>query len=77
MQDGFLLKINVQMKVLLMLIHYYRLCQDIPIDVVYTWVNGSDPVFLNNLKAAVNELSDKSLASKEFISRFEDNEVNN
>eukprot|EP00095_Tigriopus_kingsejongensis_P002042 maker-scaffold556_size137522-snap-gene-0.27 protein:Tk02042 transcript:maker-scaffold556_size137522-snap-gene-0.27-mRNA-1 annotation:"hypothetical protein LOTGIDRAFT_238796" len=27
-----------------------RLCQYVPVDVVYTWVNGSDPVFLEDLK---------------------------
>ena len=30
-----------------------KLCQHVPIDVVYTWVNGSDPVFLKNLKKHV------------------------
>lgn len=60
---------------LIIIVTIFRLCQDIPIDVVYTWVNGSDPIFLNNLKDAINELPDKSLANKEFISRFEDNEV--
>ena len=29
---------------------YDELSQHVPIDVVYTWVNGSDPVFLKNLK---------------------------
>ena len=29
-----------------------RLCQYVPIDAVYTWVNGSDPVFLDDLKHA-------------------------
>ena len=28
-----------------MQIPYTRLCQHVPIDVVYTWVNGSDPWF--------------------------------
>ena len=33
-----------------------RLCQHVPIDVVYTWVNGSDPVFLDDLKHAKERL---------------------
>jgi len=45
-----------------------KLCQHVPIDVVYTWVNGSDPVFLENLQkhvpivdlgAAASRFSDK------------------
>lgn len=27
-----------------------KLCQNIPIDVVYTWVNGSDPILLQGLQ---------------------------
>jgi hypothetical protein len=33
-----------------------RLCQYVPIDIVYTWVNGSDPVFLDDLKHAKEKL---------------------
>lgn len=29
-----------------------KLCQYVPVDVVYTWVNGSDPEFLEDLKHA-------------------------
>lgn len=29
-----------------------RLCQYVPIDVVYTWVNGTDPKFLKELTKA-------------------------
>lgn len=45
-----------------------KLCQHVPIDVVYTWVNGSDPVFLEslqrhvpivNLGAAASRFNDK------------------
>ncbi|XP_033222982.1 N-acetylglucosamine-1-phosphotransferase subunits alpha/beta [Belonocnema kinseyi] len=45
-----------------------KLCQHVPIDVVYTWVNGSDPAFLQNLEkhvpivdinSAVSRFSDK------------------
>ena len=39
-----------------------RLCQYIPIDVVYTWVNGSDPNFLDDLKhAKEGKLSESGL----------------
>jgi UDP-N-acetylglucosamine-lysosomal-enzyme len=27
-----------------------KLCQNVPIDVVYTWVNGSDPILLQQLQ---------------------------
>ncbi|KAL0122045.1 hypothetical protein PUN28_007081 [Cardiocondyla obscurior] len=30
-----------------------KLCQHVPIDVVYTWVNGSDPAFLHSLQKHV------------------------
>ncbi|XP_054272957.1 N-acetylglucosamine-1-phosphotransferase subunits alpha/beta [Macrosteles quadrilineatus] len=33
-----------------------RLCQHFPIDVVYTWVNGSDSAFKNQLKSAEKRL---------------------
>ena len=33
-----------------------RLCQHVPIDVVYTWVNGSDPLFQDGLKHAKERL---------------------
>ena len=59
----------------MMVFAIFRLCQDTPIDVVYTWVNGSDPVFLKNLEEALNKLSDKKQPTQELISRFEDNEV--
>ncbi|XP_014676988.1 PREDICTED: N-acetylglucosamine-1-phosphotransferase subunits alpha/beta-like [Priapulus caudatus] len=32
-----------------------RLCQPVPIDVVYTWVNGSDPQMIDALKKARSE----------------------
>ncbi|XP_018363917.1 PREDICTED: N-acetylglucosamine-1-phosphotransferase subunits alpha/beta isoform X2 [Trachymyrmex cornetzi] len=31
-----------------------KLCQHVPIDVVYTWVNGSDPMFLESLQKHVS-----------------------
>ena len=36
------------------------LCQHVPIDVVYTWVNGSDPLFLDDLKHATEKLTAKA-----------------
>lgn len=44
-----------------------KLCQHVPIDVVYTWVNGSDPVFLQNLEEHVPILDINSA-----VSRFSD-----
>ncbi len=32
-----------------------NLCQYVPVDVVYTWVNGSDPLFLDDLKHRYEE----------------------
>ncbi|KAK0167264.1 hypothetical protein PV327_004686 [Microctonus hyperodae] len=44
-----------------------KLCQHVPIDVVYTWVNGSDPEFIKNLRKYVS-ISDVNAA----VSRFND-----
>ncbi|XP_046742715.1 N-acetylglucosamine-1-phosphotransferase subunits alpha/beta isoform X2 [Diprion similis] len=44
-----------------------KLCQHVPIDVVYTWVNGSDPTFLQNLEKYV-PVTDVNIAT----SRFDD-----
>ncbi|KAJ8668162.1 hypothetical protein QAD02_009825 [Eretmocerus hayati] len=41
-----------------------QLCQHVPIDVVYTWVNGSDPQFLDNLKKYVPVTSSNSAPSR-------------
>ncbi|XP_017756705.1 PREDICTED: N-acetylglucosamine-1-phosphotransferase subunits alpha/beta [Eufriesea mexicana] len=41
-----------------------KLCQHVPIDVVYTWVNGSDPVFLKNLKEHVPIMDINTAASR-------------
>ncbi|XP_011495372.1 PREDICTED: N-acetylglucosamine-1-phosphotransferase subunits alpha/beta [Ceratosolen solmsi marchali] len=41
-----------------------QLCQHVPIDVVYTWVNGSDPQFLENLKKYVSATNANSAASR-------------
>ena len=37
------------------------LCQHVPIDVVYTWVNGSDPLFLDSLKHATEKLAAETI----------------
>ncbi|KAK6644986.1 hypothetical protein RUM43_001262 [Polyplax serrata] len=53
---------------------YDKLCQKVPVDVVYTWVNGSDPKFLKDLEAALHETNDLSVLNETFTSRFEDKE---
>jgi UDP-N-acetylglucosamine-lysosomal-enzyme len=40
-----------------------KLCQNVPIDVVYTWVNGSDPILLQQLQQYRLQLQEE--ASKE------------
>ncbi|XP_043273612.1 N-acetylglucosamine-1-phosphotransferase subunits alpha/beta [Venturia canescens] len=44
-----------------------KLCQHVPIDVVYTWVNGTDPIFTDNLQKYVS-VSNVNAA----VSRFND-----
>ncbi|XP_058800867.1 N-acetylglucosamine-1-phosphotransferase subunits alpha/beta [Phymastichus coffea] len=41
-----------------------ELCQHVPIDVVYTWVNGSDPLFVENLNKYIPVTSTNSAASR-------------
>ena len=41
-----------------------KLCQHVPIDVVYTWVNGSDPMFLTSLKEHVPTTDVNTAASR-------------
>ncbi|XP_017890690.1 N-acetylglucosamine-1-phosphotransferase subunits alpha/beta [Ceratina calcarata] len=41
-----------------------KLCQHVPIDVVYTWVNGSDPAFLKSLKEHVPIMDVNTAASR-------------
>nr|XP_012221033.1 PREDICTED: N-acetylglucosamine-1-phosphotransferase subunits alpha/beta [Linepithema humile] len=41
-----------------------KLCQHVPIDVVYTWVNGSDPVFLESLQKHVSVMDLGATASR-------------
>ncbi|KAG9430069.1 N-acetylglucosamine-1-phosphotransferase subunits alpha/beta isoform X1 [Apis mellifera carnica] len=47
-----------------------KLCQHVPIDVVYTWVNGSDPVFLKSLKEHV-PITDINTAASRFNDKDE------
>lgn len=42
----------------------YRLCLPVPIDVVYTWVNGTDPELLAALRKAKAELEDQTKTTK-------------
>ncbi|XP_018406670.1 PREDICTED: N-acetylglucosamine-1-phosphotransferase subunits alpha/beta [Cyphomyrmex costatus] len=41
-----------------------KLCQHVPIDVVYTWVNGSDPMFLESLQKHVSIMDLSAVASR-------------
>lgn len=47
-----------------------KLCQHVPIDVVYTWVNGSDTIFLDNLNRYVS-LMDVNAAASRFSDKDE------
>ncbi|XP_011645011.1 N-acetylglucosamine-1-phosphotransferase subunits alpha/beta [Pogonomyrmex barbatus] len=47
-----------------------KLCQHVPIDVVYTWVNGSDPMFLQSLQKHV-PVVDLSAAASRFSDKDE------
>lgn len=47
-----------------------KLCQHVPIDVVYTWVNGSDPIFIDNLKKYV-PINDVNAAKSRFNDKDE------
>lgn len=45
-----------------------------PIDVVYTWVNGSDPQFLKNLNKFLhntNKVEDKDVSYQRFDDKYE------
>jgi len=43
-------------------LNYFRLCLPVPIDVVYTWVNGTDPDLLYELRKAKAELEEAAKA---------------
>lgn len=53
----------------------FRLCQKVPIDVVYTWVNGSDPLFLKNLQGVTKSVEEATAVNESFVSRYEELEV--
>lgn len=36
--------------------HTHSLCPELPIDIVYTWVNGSDPALLAQLRELRKQL---------------------
>ncbi|KAI4487528.1 hypothetical protein M0804_005677 [Polistes exclamans] len=47
-----------------------KLCQHVPIDVVYTWVNGSDPHFLKSLQKHI-PITDSNTVSSRFSDKDE------
>ncbi|XP_050410392.1 N-acetylglucosamine-1-phosphotransferase subunits alpha/beta isoform X1 [Patella vulgata] len=47
-----------------------RLCLPVPIDVVYTWVNGSDPALLNQLQQLRYELQEEITSTRETKCNF-------
>ncbi|XP_018057515.1 PREDICTED: N-acetylglucosamine-1-phosphotransferase subunits alpha/beta isoform X3 [Atta colombica] len=47
-----------------------KLCQHVPIDVVYTWVNGSDPMFLESFQKHVS-IVDLSAVTSRFSDKDE------
>ncbi|KAL0280655.1 UNVERIFIED_CONTAM: hypothetical protein PYX00_001881 [Menopon gallinae] len=51
---------------------HQQLCQKVPIDVVYTWVNGSDPLFLKNLHSLKKSVEEAAAVNESFASRYED-----
>uniref|UniRef100_A0A3Q3CP39 N-acetylglucosamine-1-phosphotransferase subunits alpha/beta n=1 Tax=Haplochromis burtoni TaxID=8153 RepID=A0A3Q3CP39_HAPBU len=46
-----------------------RLCLPMPIDVVYTWVNGTDMALLRELKAVKEQLEEEQKAQRERLGR--------
>lgn len=43
---------------------FCRLCLPMPIDVVYTWVNGTDMALLRELKAVKEQLEEEQKAQR-------------
>ncbi|XP_043666200.1 N-acetylglucosamine-1-phosphotransferase subunits alpha/beta isoform X1 [Vespula pensylvanica] len=41
-----------------------KLCQHVPIDVVYTWVNGSDPNFIKSLEKHIPIIDSNTISSR-------------
>ncbi|XP_030576539.1 N-acetylglucosamine-1-phosphotransferase subunits alpha/beta [Archocentrus centrarchus] len=46
-----------------------RLCLPMPIDVVYTWVNGTDTALLRELKAVKEQLEEEQKARRELLGK--------
>lgn len=47
-----------------------HLCQYVPIDAVYTWVNGSDPIFLQDLKSFTESKGPASAAKNKDVCNY-------
>lgn len=47
---------------LLRIMYNFRLCLPMPIDVVYTWVNGTDTDLLKDLRAVRQQLEEEQRA---------------
>lgn len=43
-------------------VSFFRLCLPMPIDVVYTWVNGTDMALLKELKTVKEQLEEEQRA---------------
>lgn len=43
-------------------VSFFRLCLPMPIDVVYTWVNGTDMALLKELKTVKERLEEEQRA---------------
>ncbi|OCT88742.1 N-acetylglucosamine-1-phosphotransferase subunits alpha/beta [Xenopus laevis] len=46
-----------------------RLCLPMPIDVVYTWVNGTDPELVTQLQEVREQMEERQRAFREFLGR--------
>ena len=44
-----------------------RLCLPVPIDVVYTWVNGTDPQLIMNLKRVKYDMEEELNVSRSVV----------
>lgn len=45
-------------------VFFFRLCLPMPIDVVYTWVNGTDIALLRELKAVKEQMKEEQRAQR-------------
>ena len=48
--DPHILSVSIVCTCIYLALIWFRLCLPVPIDVVYTWVNGTDPQLIMNLK---------------------------